>query len=194
MVVVGVGVLLWYESQGMFTVPAYDPNAAPEPDPVTPDPTNTQTPFGPVMISQAQAVALQLASAYAGEFDVATIMGIIEHESSFIPNAFRMDRNGGSFGLMQMTAPAAAQVGYGGDMRALYDPALCVQLGCAYLAWTAAYLRQRQGGAAGIDEVIGAYNAGVGAALRGYLPLDYIGAVKAASQRWAQVLAQGVVA
>src|SRR5215469_7350086 len=89
-----------------------------------------------------EAVALDLARRLHGQWDVALVMAIIEHESSFDANAFAPDRNGGSYGLMQLDYPTAQDRGFAGSPSALYEPALNIQYGVAQLDWIAAYLQR----------------------------------------------------
>ena len=86
--------------------------------------------------------------------DGALIYGQCSQESRFKPNAFLMDSNGGSYGLMQMSYPTAQSLGYTGDPDGLYDPATNVDLGCHFMA----NLLAKYGG----DEskALSAYNSG----------------------------------
>jgi soluble lytic murein transglycosylase-like protein len=65
--------------------------------------------------------------------DRALVYGLVSQESSFRPLAFLMDRNGGSFGLTQISLPTATMLGYAGDGAGLYDPDTNVQFGLLYL-------------------------------------------------------------
>jgi soluble lytic murein transglycosylase-like protein len=103
-------------------------------------------------------------------------------ESSFRPDAFLNDRNGGSYGLMQMSLPTAQGLGYTGPAAGLYDPATNVDLGCKLMA----QLLARFGG----DEssALAAYNAGPNnlAAGQGYAA-KVLQAAAEFSDQWAQL-------
>lgn len=148
-------------------------------------------PFGPIMITDPEKAALALVTQYANGWDAADLMAFINIESSFDPRAFLADRDGGSYGLMQVTLPAAQQVGYAGDGPGLFDPATNVQVGVAYLDWINAYLTARLTSVSSA-EVVAAYNAGVGAVARGYQDVAYVGRWQAARVQWAAILQQGV--
>ena len=62
------------------------------------------------------------------------VYGLVSQESRFKPTAFLLDRNGGSYGLMQLDLPTAQGLGYTGDGPGLYDPNTNVQLGLLYLS------------------------------------------------------------
>jgi soluble lytic murein transglycosylase-like protein len=90
------------------------------------------------------------------------IRATIAKESGYDPAAFRPDDQGGSRGLMQMTMPAAATIGYTGPAGddstrtgGLYDPERSIELGARYLAWN----RDRFAGEPW-DVIYAAYNAG----------------------------------
>ncbi len=85
--------------------------------------------------------------------DPALIYGQTFVESSFRPDAFLDDRNGGSYGLMQMSLPTARGLGYTGPAAGLYDPATNTDLGCHLMAQLLARFGDYQSALAG-------YNAG----------------------------------
>lgn len=93
--------------------------------------------------------------------DGALIYGQCNQESHFDPNAFANDRNGGSYGLMQMSLPTAQGLGYTGSAEGLFDPTTNCNLGCALMA----QLLARYNGDA--SKALAAYNAGPGNLLGG---------------------------
>ena len=86
--------------------------------------------------------------------DPALIYGQCSQESRFKPAAFALDRNGGSYGLMQLDYPTAQGLGYQGDPSGLYEPGLNAMLGCQLMAQL---LAQFNGDA---SSALAAYNAG----------------------------------
>jgi soluble lytic murein transglycosylase-like protein len=127
---------------------------------------------------------------YAGQWPVPLIMGFCEHESSFNERAFAIDRNGGSYGLMQLDVPTARDRGFTGQPTDLFDPATNLRYGVAQLDWIKGYLKRR--GALGLQAVIAAYNEGVGNVLKGNPDPRYVADVMAARDRWQQQLGEGV--
>ncbi len=81
------------------------------------------------------------------------VYGLVSQESRFKPAAFLMDRNGGSFGLTQISLPTAQGLGYTGDGPGLYDPNVNVQFGLLYL-------RNRLDKYGDVGEALSAYNCG----------------------------------
>lgn len=132
------------------------------------------------MITKADIVAL--ARELHGDIDLPLLLAIIEHESSFNPDAFLVDRNGGSWGLMQLDLPTARDRGYKGDGPGLRDPRTNIFYGVKQLDWIAAYLKSRS--SFGVGTMIAAYNEGAGAAARGNPDPRYVQAVLAARTRW----------
>ena len=57
------------------------------------------------------------------------VKGVIKKESNFDPNC----ELGGAVGLMQMTLPAAREMGYKGSLKALYGPPTNIKYGTKYL-------------------------------------------------------------
>lgn len=94
----------------------------------------------------------------------AVVMGVIQQESDFYPDATATAAadlaRGGAYGLMQMTLQTARGLGYKGaagsrdTLTGLYDPAANVALGVRYLADL--YRTTRD-----IDAAVSAYNAGL---------------------------------
>lgn len=148
----------------------------------------------PVTLGPAQAAALAIvqqvnAANFAGWFDPADVMAVIQIESSFNPTAQRPEPQirDASYGLMQVLYATALDRGYTGAPEGLYDPAVNIALGMAQLKWIWDFLSAR--GASSEDQWIGAYNAGVGNALKGYLPIAYVQRWKIAREQWRQQLA-----
>jgi soluble lytic murein transglycosylase-like protein len=67
---------------------------------------------------------------------VALVRAVIHEESGGDPDAFpeHPERDGASFGLMQLLLPTARAVGYSGKARLLFEPHTNVALGIRYLA------------------------------------------------------------
>lgn len=124
-----------------------------------------------------------------GDLDPALILAIIEHESSFRESAFRNDRAGGSYGLMQLELQTARDRGFEGAVWGLYDPAVNVDLGIAHMRWIREYLQKHLTGYTD-DQWIAAYNEGVGSVCKGHADHLYVEAVKGARARWAAALAK----
>lgn len=82
------------------------------------------------------------------------VKGVIAQESAFKANA--SGDGGRAFGLMQLLAPTAIDMGFprGADPTGLYEPATNIHLGTKYLAW----IRARHGGS--WADVVSAYNGG----------------------------------
>ena len=131
--------------------------------------------------AQQRAWAIVQRCAQPGD-DLPLVMGVIEHESSFDPDAFAIDRNGGSYGLMQLDMMTARDRGYRGEPHGLLDPDLNVSLGMAQLRWIKTFLARNS--ALSVQAIAAAYNEGVGNVLRGNPDPRYVGAVLAARTRW----------
>ncbi len=65
------------------------------------------------------------------EIPLSIICGQVTHESSGDTTAFAGDRNGGSYGLMQVDKTALSTIGFS-DNTDLYNPDLNVQVGMTY--------------------------------------------------------------
>ena len=66
--------------------------------------------------------------------DPSLVYGLVSQESKFKPTAFLLDRNGGSYGLTQLSLPTAQGMGYTGDGQGLFNPDVNVQYGLLYLS------------------------------------------------------------
>lgn len=175
----------WYQGQQ---------NSAPPTSPPPPDPSEGQAPPPldsmplpqPIVSAQLppqQEAIVRLALELSGEHDPALILGMIERESQFHPNAYNAaDPNGGSWGLMQMQIPTARDMGFQGPGEGLFDPATSIALGAAYLSWIKDYLSRR--GHAGENAMVAAYNAGVGNVVNGYQNFPYVTVVMANRDKW----------
>lgn len=101
--------------------------------------------------------------------DPALIMAIIQTESSWNPNAVRVEPNGyKSIGLMQVTIQAARDVGYTGDEAGLFDPKTNIKYGVKYIK------RMLNIFNGNIYKAIAAYNAGPGNVKRGRFSSAYV--------------------
>lgn len=129
--------------------------------------------------------------------DPAFILAIIEQESDFNERAIANDRNGGSFGLMQLNIPTAIDMGISHMIpnaqrsaegirlavsQALLDPEINLQIGMKYLDWIASFLKKRN--AFTFEKQIAAYNAGVGNILKGALDTPYVNSVLKRYKKW----------
>lgn len=88
--------------------------------------------------------------------DPLLIKAVIATESSFNPNATRAEPQirDASHGLMQILYQTAKMMGYAGTPEGLFDPAVNIQFGSAYLAHQ---VTRYQGD---VPSAIAAYNAG----------------------------------
>lgn len=134
--------------------------------------------------------ALAIVNKWRGDFDAPLIMGFIETESAFNEKAFRQDRNGGSYGLMQLDIPTARDRGFQGHALDLYDPVINVEFGVKQLRWIKSFLAARS--ASGLQAMIAAYNEGVGNVLRGNPDPRYVASVMSARRQWQVSLGEGV--
>lgn len=121
-------------------------------------------------------------------FRLEDVMAIIEIESSFDPNAYRAEKHLGdaSRGLMQILLSTAKDRGFSGDPTLLFDVETNIRYGMRQLKWTWDYLARA--GFHDRDKWIGAYNAGVGNALKGYTPLSYVTKFVRARDKWRGLL------
>ncbi|HEY1503724.1 MAG TPA: transglycosylase SLT domain-containing protein [Stellaceae bacterium] len=126
----------------------------------------------------------------APDFDPALILGFVQTESSFNERAFRIDRNGGSYGLMQLDLSTARDRGYPGDAFGLYDPKTNIHYGVAQLRWINRYLASYS--AVGLQSMIAAYNEGVGRVVKGNPDPRYVASVIASRDRFRAILHEGV--
>ncbi|HDD44572.1 MAG TPA: hypothetical protein ENG63_06920 [Candidatus Desulfofervidus auxilii] len=63
------------------------------------------------------------------------VYAIIMQESSGKWDVWRRDGELISYGLMQITLPAARDMSFKGDVKELFNPDTNIKYGCAYLAW-----------------------------------------------------------
>lgn len=135
-------------------------------------------------VAAAREIVAQINRAeYAGWFDVADVLAVIEIESSFRPQVIGDD--GKSFGLMQLTEGAARDRGYAGPLSGLlFNPELNIRIGMAHLKWSHDFLASRLSDKLTVAHWIGAYNAGVGNVLRGNIPHGYVARWLAARGRY----------
>ena len=145
--------------------------------------------LGPVTLDPTRKQVADYVRANAGGLDPAFILGVVTHESSFNPRAFLMDRNGGSYGLMQLDLPTARDRGFTGTAEQLYDPATNLKLGIAQLVWISNYLAKL--GRSSQQNIAAAYNEGVGNVAKGLPDPLYVQAVINATGQWQQILQRG---
>jgi soluble lytic murein transglycosylase-like protein len=120
--------------------------------------------------------------------DTALLFSFIEVESSFNAKAFRPDRNGGSYGLMQLDMPTAQDRGYAGANAGLYQPRINIQYGIAVLDWIVTELEKR--GMYSIANVAAAFNAGLEHVISGGTDATYSGKIEAAYSAWRTILGE----
>jgi len=113
---------------------------------------------------------------FGGWFDPADVLAVIEIESNFDARAYRAEPrlNDASRGLMQVLLSTARDRGFDGPPEGLFDPETNIRAGMAQLRWIWDYLADRLGEVPSDAQWIGAYNAGVGNVMKGYLPLSYV--------------------
>lgn len=97
--------------------------------------------------------------------DPILVFAFIDVESSFVRGAFLNDRNGGSYGLMQIDYSTATDRGFKGNAIDLYAPRTNVAVGVEVLQWLTDELTKN--GKYSIDNLAAAYNAGLGHVLSG---------------------------
>ena len=114
--------------------------------------------------------------------DPALLMAFIDVESSFNAKAFLNDRNGGSYGLMQLDLVTAQDRGYKGDALGLYDPATNIKYGCAVLDWITSDLTKF--GMYSVDNLAAAYNSGLSHVLGGGADAPYAAKIATALAKW----------
>lgn len=100
--------------------------------------------------------------------DAASILAFIEIESSFDPTARRYEPalDESSYGLMQLLASTARGMGWKSDKENLFDPRVNIKYGVKYLEWIDGYLAKRLGAKPTIQQLVEAYNEGVGNVLK----------------------------
>lgn len=92
--------------------------------------------------------------------------------------AYLDDRNGGSYGLMQLDWLTAHDRGYEGTPAGLYDPSTNLEYGIRQVQWTGDYLTAR--GLYSIANVAAGYNEGVGNVGKGRADPDYVARIERA--------------
>ena len=137
-------------------------------------------------LAQRQQAALDLVNQMHGQWQVSLIMGLIEHESSFNPAAFANDKNGGSYGLMQLNLQTAEDRGFTGTAVELYYPPTNVMFGIKQLDWIKEYLDARN--CYSDENCIAAYNEGAHAVVLGRQDPLYVQAVLSAKAKWDAIL------
>ena len=126
--------------------------------------------YGSTGAGMAWQSYIDVAAAQNG-VDPDLIRAIIMTESSGNPEAVRHDSKGDSIGLMQITMPAAHDVGYRGSEGGLMNPVTNIEVGTKYFRYL---LDQLYGN---ILNAIAAYNAGVTNVKRGYITKKYVNRV-----------------
>ena len=114
--------------------------------------------------------------------DAALLFAFIEVESAFNPKAFLNDRNGGSYGLMQLDYQTAMDRGYVGSPANLYDPATNIKYGCAILDWLAADLTKHS--MYSVENLAAAFNSGLAHVIGGGTDAPYSAKIIAALAKW----------
>jgi len=104
------------------------------------------------------------------------IYAIIKRESDGNSNAINQENNFASRGLMQISGPAARDMGYKGSLIGLFDPQTNINYGTKYLKWL---FDQFSATPYNIDskwrKVISAYNIGIGNVRKhGIVNPDYV--------------------
>lgn len=136
--------------------------------------------------AEVLAMVRQVNAETGGWFNEADVMAVIEVESSFNPSAYRFEPrlNDASIGLMQVLFSTAKDRGYTGGPAGLFDPLTNIRIGMAHLKWSFDTLSARMGEAPTDNQWIGSYNIGVGAVLRGRVPLVYVNKWKLARRKY----------
>lgn len=131
----------------------------------------------PGLVTPNDALAIINSLNGDGWHDPRDVLATIMVESAFNPAAYRYEAKLGeaSYGLMQLLWSTARQMLPSlRDPTELYDPATNIQAGMMFMRWNWDYLRRRLGRDPSNAEWLGAYNAGVGNVMKGYIPNDYI--------------------
>ena len=118
----------------------------------------------------------------------ALLFAFIEVESGFRSNAFLNDRNGGSYGLMQLDLATAHDRGYAGDAMGLYAPRANVAVGRRVLQWMADDLDRH--GLCTVANVAAAYNSGLQHVIGGGTDAPYADKIEAAYAAWKTILGE----
>lgn len=127
-------------------------------------------------VSPSDVLALLPEADPDGWMPPAAALAFVEVESGFNPFAYRFEPhlNEASYGLMQVLASTARDMGLQGSPERMYDPAVSLRVGIDYAKWAHDFLARRLGRDPTETEWVGAYNAGVGNVLRGFIPQSYV--------------------
>ena len=120
--------------------------------------------------------------------DASIIFAFIEVESSFNSRAFRNDRNGGSYGLMQLDLMTVQDRGFGGNAPELYDPCVNVTYGVRVLGWLTTQLTIK--GVYSLDNLGAAFNACLTHVLNGGTDPIYSAKIVSAAAKWKVALGE----
>ena len=107
--------------------------------------------------------------------DAPLCLAIIHTESSFRSHAFAQDHNGGSYGLMQLNLVTAEDRGFKGTAPDLYDEKTNIEFGMKQIQWIRDTLARHE--IFELEQVIAAYNEGVGNVLAGKTDPIYVNRV-----------------
>lgn len=187
----GAGALAFAGSRGAF-VPGMAPIAETivVDDPVTGEPVAVDVAPAPAQagrLSPRDVLALLPSADPEGWAPAADVLAFVEVESAFRPNAYRFERhlNEASYGLMQVLESTARDMGLSGPAESMFDPLTSLTIGVRALRWKYDFLRGRLAREPTTTEWVGAYNGGVGAVLRGRVPLSYVRKWEIARGRYA---------
>lgn len=88
--------------------------------------------------------------------------------AKFDSQAYRYEPAKGeaSYGVSQVLASTARDMGLKGDPKQLYNPSVCVRISILYLVWIRNYLRSKLKREPTLREILYSYNGGVGTFLR----------------------------
>lgn len=114
--------------------------------------------------------------------DPIIIFAFIEVESTFKRGAFLNDRNGGSYGLMQIDLATAEDRGFEGNALDLYEPSTNLEYGVKILQWIADNLAKHN--LLTLDNMAAAYNSGLQHVLNGGTDAPYVAKIKDAYNKW----------
>lgn len=117
--------------------------------------------------------------------DPIIVFAFIEVESGFNAKAYLSDRNGGSYGLMQLNLSTAKDRGYTGNAPGLYNPEVNVMYGVKILGWISDNLRRK--GLYSVANVAAAYNSGLNHVLTGGSDASYSAKIEAAYVKWQRI-------
>lgn len=159
-------------------VPIVDTFEIVQPDEGAPLPLPAPSPpwQGRGRLSPSDVLALLPEADPDGWMPPAAALAFVEVESGFNPFAYRFEPhlNEASYGLMQVLASTARDMGLQGSPERMYDPAVSLRVGIDYAKWAYDFLARRLGREPTETEWIGSYNAGVGNVLRGFIPQGYV--------------------